>query len=380
MIDTISIEINAGKRLQKKNFKCIRHIKTKEQESWDNIPKSQTEIGIAWPEDIKATKAYLPDVRYMDYPNPNPKVAGRYYVYRITVSIPKLMYGNNILEVSEAQFDEVVRLLYSELVFLALPTDISEEAIRSAKVIRVDFGKNVILPSSVSMRQLGDVLARSEHRLNSKYAQVQYRNGDLYREHIKERATIVYDKLAEFNANITYTRGSVDKLMVAAKKAKLFQMIRVETQIETTRQLKAELRSLKLDNRKTTFSDVFKESLAKQILSKYWGNITKNLSEKPLETKNPLTIFANAATELGCGPQKAYAKVGFVHLVDSVGLDIAKKTYCNYYDSGSWARCKNDLYSEDKGIAILPTIDTITQSISNMDLIGVWKEGEDVRF
>lgn len=383
MIDTIIIEVDVGEYLRKSDFSRLRKINTLEQDLDNSKPKSLRYISTAYPEDVESAEEYLPEVWYSDYPNPNPMAGCRCYVYKIKASLPKLLYGNNVLEISEAQFDEIVELLYSKILLLNLPTNMSKSDVKSARVVRVDFGKNVMLPGSVSLREVIEMLARSEHKLSSKYAQVQYRNGNLYREHIEERAVIVYDKLAEFCTNTPSPKSEVEKLLVSAKKTNLFQIARVEVQIQTTKQLKIELKSLGLDPDCVTLSNIFSKDLAKSMLLKHWGNITKGLYDGQLEAKGGewLRMFTEAASKQPhCGPQKAYAKVGFATLLNEVGLDTVKQTYCQYYSSGGWARCRNSLMQEGTAVVDFSAINEITQAIEDFNLLGIWEGGLDVQF
>lgn len=346
MIDTISIEIATKKMLQKDDFCNVKEIKTKSQNSDSNQPRFQTEILVDWPDDIKATGAYLPDVRYLNYPNPNPNSGGRYSVYRVTASLPKLLYGNNIFELSGDQFEKLVNLLYSKIVFLDLPTDVSTDDIKKAVVRRVDYGKNIVLPNPASIQQLQDALAKSEHRINSRYAQVQYRSGELYREHIKARCIIVYDKLSEFISGQAYHhQDNLQKILLEAKRKNTLQVVRFEVQIQSTKQLKAELKSIGYDSKAITFEDVFDVDIARRILLKHWNNISCTIKDDDKHAGQLFNVFTEAASSgsTHCGPQKAYAKVGFSALKDTIGINAVKKSFYHYYGGNNWAYYRNSL-------------------------------------
>lgn len=375
MLDSISLEIDTKKYLKKDDFERISAVNKVEQFKDNSIPKSQTVISVEWPEDIEATGSYLPQIKYMDYPNPiGGGGHGRCYRYRITFSVPKLIYGNNISEVTEVQFEDVVRLLHSKLVFLALPTDITEDDIRKAIVRRIDYSKNVILPQSSSIRLIGDTLMKAEHRHKSKYSQVQYRNGDLYREHIKERAIIVYDKIAEYCNTKTKPISNLDKKIFELNKSRKAQIIRLEVQIKSTQQLKLELERLGFDKKAIHFKDIFSDEISRQILTKYWGNITKNITSdiKSLSPQHLSEIFANiAGQEDNGGPQKTFAKSGFAILAAKCGIGKIKELYCDYFGGGSWSRDKNKLSTEYTTPTTDECIQIITQTIKEAKPIKV---------
>ena len=374
MIDTISIEIDAGKRLEEKDFLRVKGEITKIQKAENNQPKFQSEILIDWPDNIKMTGAYLPDVRYLNYPNRNPNSGGRYSAYRITASLPKLLYGNNIFELSNDNFDKLAILLQSKIVFLGLPTDISIRDIKQAIVRRIDFGKNILLPESSSVRQLEKILANSEHKINSNFAQVQYRNGELYREYIQRRAIIVYDKLSEFLKNKANRQSDFAKFLASVRRANLFQIVRFEVQIQSTKQLKAELKSLKRDQELVSFEDVFDERLARQVLLKYWNEITQKAKITEIQGGELLNIFATAAGagKNRCGPQKAYAKVGFSALEDEIGANEVKRAFYQYYGGNNWAAYRDSLKS-NRADSVCSVVADISKAIEEMSPIGGWR-------
>lgn len=375
MLDTISIELNIDKHLKKDDFERISAIKQVEQHKSNSLPKSQTVISVEWPKEIEAIGSYLPQVEYMDYPNPiGGGGHGRCYRYRITFSVPKLIYGNNISEVTETQFNDVVRLLHSKLVFLALPTNITEKDIKEAIVRRIDYGKNIVLSQSSSIRLIGDTLMKAEHRHRSKYSQVQYRNGDLYREHIKNRATILYDKIAEYCNTKTKPITDLDKKIFELNKNKKSQIVRLEVQIKTTQQLKLELERLGLDKEATRFEDVFSDDIAQRILKKYWSNIVKGITPntQTLSPQHLAESFTNIASHNNhCGPQKAFAKLGFNMLSTECGLGKVKELYCDYFSPASWSRDKLKLINDYSGHSTHEDIQKITQTIESMKPISV---------
>lgn len=375
MIDTISIEIDTKKYLQRDDFENVAIFKKTEQYENNSIPKCQTDILVKWPEDIEATGAYLPQVRYIDYPNPIKGGGhGRCYRYKITLSAPKFFYGDNISELSEAQFDEFIRLLHSTLIFLALPTDITENDIREALVRRIDFGKNIILPKTASTRLISESLMKAEHRHKSKYSQVQYRNGDLYRENIKERAFIVYDKIAEYCNTKAKLVSDIDKKISELNKNKEVQLIRLEVQIQSTQQLKRELKMLGYGNSNPIkLEDVFSDELAQHTLLKYWERATKNIVPK-MNTFSPeylSELFVGMAQDKSGGPQKVFAKTGFAILSAKCGIGKVKELYCDYFDSGSWSRDKGKLLVEHNNCSTYEEIQKITQALEEMKPINI---------
>ena len=194
-IDTIELSIPIERKLHPNEFRFGASYQHKAETSGgeDSPTGFQDDIKINWSKDLR--QYYLPEVHFVDYPCPT---GGRCYEYQIRrLSLPKLMYGNNISEISAGDFEKVLDQLYRELVFLELPVEITKEQLRNAKVCRVDYGKNLAFSDGTSMELLGEMLGKAPLKKRSKHGKTQYHEGELFRDSIKHRAFIVYDKLAE---------------------------------------------------------------------------------------------------------------------------------------------------------------------------------------
>lgn len=368
MIDTVTLEITIGKRLDEKDFETTVEITNKKTSDGKGSFVGYQNIKLCWPVGEIVPGEYLPQVNYVYYPNPLKKKGDRRLycsAYRITMSVPKFLYGNNIVEVGEDQFEDVVGKLYSKLKLLNLPNKITQDDIRRAIVRRVDFGKNIILPGRASTNTLASILERSEHRIGSRYAQVQYRVGDLYREGPKGRQLIVYDKIAEIR-NTSDSLCDIEKLFIGLQDANLLQVVRVEVQEQNTKQLKVDLKSLNESIDRITFKDMFSADLARKFLMKYWGRLVKTIGTEiePLGPDHQLEVIESLL--MSNSPQKSFAKLGFSILTGECGLNKVKKAFCKYNDSRLWSRTKKELFVLLDSKVEYPYIQIIGETINNI--------------
>ena len=378
MLDTISIDIDAGsKMLSRKDFRHPTSATTNiNNKTEGNFVKCQQGIKLFWEGGLEDHN-YLPEVVYMDFPDP--RGGGQKYgnnrrchIYRITFSVPKLIYGNNISEVSEDMFESIVDQLHRQLKLLDLPTPIEKSDIRQAKVSRVDYGKNIVMPQGTSMYAIRNILSKVEHRTSSKFSQVQYREGELIRSHIKQRAIIAYDKGAEYEAGLSHYKPPMFSECVEGNPhlgTKSPKILRFEVQIQNTDQLKRELKSLHLPQN-LSFKNTFSLDIARQILLKYWELNTKNIDK--LNDNFEVAMLHQTYTSLLLrpfhgGPEKVFARLGFVMLAKTCGLDAIKQPFRTVFDAKAWRTNRDKLLVETDTDSPTLFVDKVRETIQEME-------------
>lgn len=319
------------------------------QQDTNNEPKYTSNVALSWPEEARAKWSYLPEVKYINYPNPHSKdgEGKRYFKFRVTFSAPKLLYGNNIEEVTEAQYDDIVRTLCEQLPFLALPTEYHKLDIEMARVCRIDFSKNAMIAELVPIDQFCNMLMRAGHTPRTQNAQVRYQHGELYRENIRDRSVVIYDKLAEFSSSTKKPHNAREQFFIAAEKAHLFQVFKLEVQLQNTTRVALELKPFGIE-KPIHFADVFSEKLAHDILMKYWNKLIQDLDPNPelFSEDNMLATFQTMAMNRGKKtPQNLFASFGLSYLANKCGLSNVKSAFCREYDGQAWLRIKK-LYEE----------------------------------
>lgn len=388
MIDTITIELNAPE-LSSKDFELKSQWGIDYQQGTNSEPIYTSNVILDWPAEAREKWSYLPEVKFFNFPDPQPhSLTGRLLKYWVTFSVPKLLYGNNIEEVTEDQYDEVVSLLCQQLRYLPLQIDIYRLNIQMAKIKRIDFCKNALISELVPADQFCRMLMRSEHDHRSKYTQIEYRHGDSYRENIKHRSVVVYDKLAELSNSIKKEGREPttrEQFFLAAEKAHLFQIFRLEVQLQNSNQVAQELSHFGLERDYINFGNVFTEELAHSVLMKYWKKLIDNLdpNPEPFSEDNILATFNEMVINRGNKtPMNLFATFGLRHLAYKCGLDNIKDIFSKEYGSQAWLRLKN-LYEEPTlNQGLYTFISSMEKIIDNMEPLqfgeynGVFEEEE----
>ena len=211
MIDTIKLEIRCkpdSKSYQVRDFRFGG--KKKEITNYDERSQALgaiTEILLSWPQEMR--EFYVPEVKFVRYPNHE---GGIINAFTLEASLPKLMWGNNYYEVRDCDFRDVLNKLVLLLDKLELPTRITADILKYATIRRVDYCRNFGFYNGFSMRELSDILNKAEFRQSSSYGKVHYhRGGELYKDEIRERRYIIYDKVKELQISSKKARPAYGK-------------------------------------------------------------------------------------------------------------------------------------------------------------------------
>lgn len=371
-IDTIELSIPIERKLYPNEFRFGATYQHKEEsDGGENSPTGfQDDIKINWSKDLR--KYYLPEIHFVDYPSPT---GGRCYEYQIRrLSLPKLMYGNNITEVPAGDFERVLDQLYRELVFLELPVEITKEQLRNAKVCRVDYGKNLVFSDGTSMELLNEMLGKAPLKKRSKHGKTQYHEGELFRDSIKHRAFIVYDKLAEVKLKSKDSRPAYGNNNLGFDLSKVSpnkKLVRFEVQIQRTKQLKLELGRLGFPKDSVSFADIFSSEIASATLSHYWSQVEQAIrrgsSVDSVDGVSVLYRFTQITKDGKGGACKALGKLGFNIFADTCGFAKVKASLAECLPSSNWSRAKASLLVEVENPDKFACLDVITDELKNMN-------------
>ena len=202
---------------------------------------------------------------------------------RIEFSIPKLIFGNNLDEVSDSDFQHIVHTLQERL--LELGVVISEKTIRSASVLSFHPSKNIPLgqgyTSSLALRELSKINLAKRFDLNKS----DFRNsGQSLQGYTAAHSLVFYDKIADLAKP---EKRAIDKDQTSQqpslfqeiqKKTPELEVLRMEVRLSRKQKMNEVLKKLGHPTN-PTFADIFSKTLCKEIISDYWASfvVDKNL-------------------------------------------------------------------------------------------------------
>jgi hypothetical protein len=241
---------------------------------------------------------------------------------KIEFSVPKLLLGNNLEEVSEKDFPQVIELLQDRL--LEAGCIVQKKDLINATVTAFHPSKNIVLSDGYTASLVGREL--SKINLNKKFDldKTSFRNdGQSLQGHTIAHSVVFYDKIADLKKS---KRKAIDKsqehpqlsLFSEVKNANPgLEVLRMEIRLSQKQKLNSVLKKLGF-SKDPTFQDIFKKDVCQKIVQFYWETLIKGEN---------LFLF-----ELSSGPKpvlksilKKYPKLKAKEAIYLVGLNLLCK-------------------------------------------------------
>lgn len=211
------------------------------------------------------------------------------YVLWMQVSLPKLLYGNSVLEVTEMDFEKVLFALRKILGDVGITVD--SKALAGARVEGAHFCKNILLPTDMHLAEILKELARIDISKAVDVQEKQFKHGghvlSLYSGTIEH---CFYDKVADSlrpkNKRSDKNKINKERDFIERYGLQDREIFRYEYRVKKT------VTAMRIINKalerepKTylRFSDLFTPDLPKKIVLSSW----RTLVERP---ENQLALF-----------------------------------------------------------------------------------------
>lgn len=262
MIDTVILNIEGG---------SIRSIKDERVPDWDlhsksnafsKFTKNQTALQ-------KRDGIYRPRVTGIK--------RGKSRIARIEFSVPKLIHGNNIDEVTDSDFPAVLKVLRERLIDLGII--VTEKTLREAKVGTFHPSKNIILSSHYTVSEILTELSKVNLTQKMELTkQTFYNGGESLQFWSKSHSLVIYDKKKDYGKS---KGGASDKDRLPVTQSFLDQIylmpeiLRMEVRLSEKRKMNEVLSKLKYDIN-PIFEDIFKLEICQKIVMYYWQTLIVN--------------------------------------------------------------------------------------------------------
>jgi hypothetical protein len=217
---------------------------------------------------------YKPRVKYICSYYTNPKLY-------IEFSIPKLLFGNNLTELKEKDYVNVVNKLINTLKDLKII--VTENAINNALVRRVDFSKNLFLKEDLTCEDVVSLLSKVTYpRMKLDII----KEGKWIKFHNKSIAILFYDKKEEFKENNVKLPQYIQTIC-----EKDIPIFRIEIQIKGKNIIDSIARHNNI--RRMSFKDIFNENNFKYIFDKYLIKLHKCIPDTVIDEEDLKSLYCN---------------------------------------------------------------------------------------
>jgi hypothetical protein len=196
----------------------------------------------------------------------------------VEFSAPKILFNNNVDEIEEKDFDNLISTLQSRLQEMGIDT--TYEAIKKSKVYKLDFSKNILLTNYETVSNATRTIKRFDIPKRLKIYNDRFQNeGHALRIYNTQQQIVIYDKVKDSFKNKDEAEDKV-KTSYQQKLLKTIQshrnpieILRLEVRILNKRKLNSLLQSLGYAQN-PTLKDIFKRDIAQVVLKHYWKLIT----------------------------------------------------------------------------------------------------------
>ena len=269
---------------------------------------------------------------------------------RLEFSVPKLLYSNNLDELEDADFPQVIETLRERLNTMGVM--VTNWVLEKASVSAVHFSKNILLQDGYTASHLISEMNKVDLRKRFDFARSRYVNdGQSLYAHTTAHQLVIYDKMADLKKDekratdkdqSPYQRSLFSEL---SKQSEPPEIIRFEIRLSRKYKLNKVLEDLGYQPH-PTFRDVFNMQMSKKVVTDYWQKLIKErnlgLFSMSLSVKDILqTLFL---ADKALKPKQAIYFLGLFMLAkDENGLRQLRSIVTKKSHDRTWYRMVKDI-------------------------------------
>lgn len=273
---------------------------------------------------------------------------------KIEFSVPKLLYLNNLDELEDKQFQDVIRALQDRLKRMGVV--VTYDILANAPVTTVHYSKNIELVDGFTSQYVIAELGKINLNKRFDLTKARYMNdGESLTAFSITNSFVIYDKIADLNKD---KKRTIDKdqtpyqLSLFEQLRPVKEIIRFEVRLCKKQKIRALFKQLGFTD-ELTFKNVFSVAKSKAVLLQYWLKMVEGSS---------LLLFAHSATakdllkQIQLAHPKAKSRV-LIYLVGLVGLSREgnglrelRTILAKGNNSRSWYRTVGDLKAVAKDL------------------------------
>ncbi len=286
---------------------------------------------------------------------------GRQLYLKVEFSAPKLLFGNNLDELEESDFESLINKLQKTMLIMGIR--LFSEEIENAEVLGFHPSKNIQLSrgytSSFAIRELNKINPSKLLDLEK----ISFRNaGEALQIYSNRHSCVFYDKINDLNKppkralEENKEERQISLFNRIKKEKRDIELLRFEVRLSNIKKMKEVLRGIGFKDT-PLLKNIFKKELCQTILLLYWNKFfNKNLFLFST-TNNPQKILQTILAKYPkMKVRKAIAIVGLLILCkDEEGIRGLKNITKNYEPKHNWATVERYLEKLDDEVFITPT-------------------------
>lgn len=287
---------------------------------------------------------------------------------RMEFSVPKLLYLNNLEELEEKDFPQVIEALQDRLKTMGVL--ITKSILENAPVSSVHFSKNILLQDGYTVTHLISEMNKVNLRKSFDFAKTRFMNdGQSLYAHTTSHQLVIYDKVADLGKD---KKRAIDKdqtlyqrslFSVLNKEAEPKEIIRFEIRLSQKQKLNKVFEDLGYE-KNPNFRQVFKNEMSKRVVNDYWKKLIKErnlgLFSIAVSIKDILRTLFLADKKLK--PKQAIYLLGLFMLAkDENGMRQLRTIVSKRSHDRTWYRIAKDMQQASELITKNKLRDWVTQ-------------------
>jgi hypothetical protein len=299
---------------------------------------------------------------------------------RIEFSVPKLLYLNNLDELENKDFPQVVSVLQDRLRTMGII--VSKALLEKASVSSVHFSRNIQLEDGYTVTHLISEMNKVNLRKSFDFAKTRFMNdGQSLYAHTTTHQMVVYDKVSDLNKDkkraidkdqTLYQRSLFEEL---SKDTELREILRFEIRLNHKQKMNKILEDLGY-NKNPTFKDVFNAEMSRKVVESYWLKLIKErnlgLFSISVSVKDILRTLFLADKKLK--PKQAIYLLGLFQLAkDEDGMRQLRTIVSKRSHDRTWYRIAKDMQKASELITKNKIRNWVTQIDKKLEIYQPYK-------
>lgn len=244
---------------------------------------------------------------------------------RIEFSIPKLLHGNNFVEVAQDDFEQIIDILLERLSIMGVHTE--KQCLINSSISAVHYSKNIVLEEYMTSSMVINVIKKAKMNNNLDLNYTDFRNGGIaIKYHANSFEIAIYDKMQDMKqAKKSEKRATENDNYLQMNffdevlKKKHIEVIRLEMRLNTRKKIKEVFEKNNIQT-ELTFVKLFKEDISKVVIKYYWNMIAKDTIIQIDSDKKPEDFFIDIAiNNPDLDVNNILKMMGILYLINSIG-------------------------------------------------------------
>jgi hypothetical protein len=264
---------------------------------------------------------------------------------KIEFSAPKLLFLNNVHELEESDFENLIDTLQKRL--LKMGIEVSKTALKLAKVSNIHFSKNIELPEFITSSMVIRELAKVDITKRLSLDKTTFKNmGHALNFYSKSYSIVIYDKIKDIQqksgVKIDKDPTTFQQNLFSENKPPI-QILRIEIRLNHPYKVDALLKLIGKPKDRS-FINVFKSEIARGVVMHHWDLMTADKSLFLFSNESDIDKIAEEIYRNNpkISAQRLLGVIGYLAFIKQKGARVLRNFIEDKYTPRTWFRLNSN--------------------------------------